>query len=105
MRHMLVLSSDPVALITPVFCHQGMWGSTVKKTWMSVPQIPASMMASAMNDPTTATMESLWTFQLTSATKMLLDSSASASQALMVSAVVPWRECFAFSPRHSYRDT
>lgn len=73
----------------------------MKKMWMSVPQSRASMMASALNDLTIATMESLWTFQHSSATKKLLGSSAGASQALMVSVMVPWRDCLIFYPQHT----
>lgn len=61
----------------------------MKKMWTSVPPSPVSMAAGVMNAPTRATMGSTWTFQLSSATDRLLDSSVNARQALMVSNVAP----------------
>lgn len=62
--------------------------STVKRTWMSVQQIPVTTEVYALNDPTSPTMEHDLTSPVISAIAKQLVSGVGASQALQVNYAV-----------------
>lgn len=79
-------SSEVVRGVGTAVSWQVTRGSTVKRMWMSVRQIPATTEACASSDPTQPITEHDLTSPAISATAKQLDSCAGASQALQVSA-------------------
>ena len=81
-------SSEVVRAVDTDVCWQVTQGSTVKRMWMSVRQIPVTTEVCALSDPTEPIMEHDLTSPVISAIAKQLVSSVGASQALQVSCAV-----------------